>query len=71
MTSFNWKKSAEDVIRDELFIITGVTRMFFALKTVIAKLPFIDIMYIMKLAGGICGGVLLKDYAVYRKWINE
>ena len=28
-------------------------------------------MNIMKLAGGICGGVLVKDYAVYKKWINE
>ena len=28
-------------------------------------------MDIMKLAGGICGRVLLKDYAVYKKWINE
>ena len=26
---------------------------------------------IMKLVGGIVGGVLDKDYAVYRKWINE
>ena len=30
-----------------------------------------DTMDIMKLAGGICGGVLVKDYAVYKKWINE
>ena len=26
---------------------------------------------ILKLAGGIVGGVLVKDYAVYKKWINE
>ena len=30
-----------------------------------------DAMYIMKLAGEISGGVLVKDYAVYKKWINE
>ena len=30
-----------------------------------------ETMDIMKLAGGICGGVLVKDYAVYKKWINE
>ena len=30
-----------------------------------------DTMDIMKLAGGIVGGVLVKDYAVYKKWINE
>ena len=28
-------------------------------------------MNIMKLAGGIVGGVLVKDYAVYKKWIKE
>ena len=30
-----------------------------------------DAIDIMKLAGGICGEVLVKDYGVYRKWINE
>ena len=28
-------------------------------------------MDIMKFAGGIVGGVVVKDYAVYKKWINE
>ena len=28
-------------------------------------------MDIMKLAGGIVGGVLVKDYAVYKKRINQ
>ena len=31
----------------------------------------LDAMDIMKLACGIVGGVLVKDYAVYKKWINE
>ena len=30
-----------------------------------------DAMDIMKLAGGICGGVLVKNYAAYKKWINK
>ena len=30
-----------------------------------------DVMDIMKLADGIVGGVLVKDYAVYKKWIKE
>ena len=30
----------------------------------------LDAMDIMKLAGGICRGVLVKDYAVYKKWIS-
>ena len=25
----------------------------------------------LKLARGICGEVLVEDYAVYKKWINE
>ena len=42
------------------------------LKTLLAanlKLPkaYLDTMDIMKLAGGICGGVLVKDSAVYKK----
>ena len=31
----------------------------------------LDAMNIMKLAGAIFGWVLVKDYAVYKKWINE
>ena len=31
----------------------------------------LDTIDIIKFAGGICGGVLVKDYAVYKKWINE
>ena len=30
-----------------------------------------DAMDIMKLTGGIVGGVLVKDYPVYKKWIKE
>ena len=28
-------------------------------------------MDILELTGGICGGVLVKDCAVYKKWIHE
>ena len=67
------KKNIEDSIKDGL-IITGTTsEMFFALKAGNVKPPksSLDAMDIMNLAGGICGGVLLRDYAVYKKWINE
>ena len=30
----------------------------------------LDAIDIMKFAGGIVGGVFVKDYAVYKKWIN-
>ena len=73
MTSFDWKKNIEDSIKDELIIIAATTGIFFALKTENVKPPkaYLDAMGIMKLGGGICGGVLVKDYAVYRKWIKE
>ena len=73
MSSFNWKKNVEDSIKDELIIIATTTGIFFALKAANVKPPkaSLDVMDIMKLAGGICGGGLVKDYAVYKKWINE
>ena len=55
-------------------IITGTTTgIFYVLKAANVKPPktSIDAMDIMKLAGGIVSGVLVKGYAVYKKWINE
>ena len=49
------------------------TGIFYVLKAAGMK-PLkasLDAMDIMRLAGGIMGGVLVKDYAVYKKWINE
>ena len=67
------KKNIEGSLRDELIITIGATGIFFALKAANVKPPktSLDAMDIMKLAGGICGGVLVKDFAVYKKWINE
>ena len=67
MSSFDWKKNIEDSIKDGLIISTGVTETFFGLKAAGVKLPSSDAMFIVKLAGGICLGVLVKDYAVYKK----
>ena len=55
-------------------IIKAVTNgIFFALKTTNVKPPkaFLDDMDTIEFTVGICGGVLVKDYAVYEKWINE
>ena len=73
MTSFDWKKNIEDSIKDGLIITTEATGIFFGLKAANVKPPkaSLDAMDILKLTGGICGGVLVKDYAVYKKWINE
>ena len=73
MSSFDWKKNAEESIKDGLIITDAVTGIFFALKTASVKPPktSLDAMDIIRLTGGICRGVLVKDYAVYKKWINE
>ena len=73
MTSSDWKKNIEDSIKDRLIITITTTGIFYALKAASIKPPkaSLDAMNIMKLAGGIVGGVLVKDYAVYKKWIKE
>ena len=73
MTSFNRRKNIEDSLKDGLIKTNGATGIFFGLKAVNVKLPktSLDAMDILKLTGRICGGVLMKDYAVYKKWINE
>ena len=73
MSSFNWKKNAENSIKDGLIITATTNGIFFTLKEANVKLSkaSLDAMDVIKLASGICGGVLVKDYAVYKKWINE
>ena len=73
MSSFDSKKDIEDSIKDGLIITITTTGIFYALKAANLKPPkaSLDAMGIMKLAGGIVGGVLVKDYAVYEKWIKE
>ena len=67
------KKNIEDSIKDGLIITATTTGIFYVLKAANVKPPkaSLDAMDIMKLAGGIVGGVVVKDYAVYKKWINE
>ena len=73
MSSFNWRKNIEDSLKDGLIITIGAAGTFFGLKAVNVKPPkaSLDATDILKLTDGICGGVLVKDYAVYKKWINE
>ena len=73
MSSFDWQKEIEDSIKDGLIITITTTGIFYVLKEANVKPPkaSLDAMNIMKLSGGIVGGVLVKDYAVYKKWINE
>ena len=73
MSSFDWKKTVADSIKDELIITATTTEIFYILKAANVKPPkaSLDAMDIIKLAGGICEEVLVKDYVVYKKWINE
>ena len=73
MSSFHWKKNIEDSFKDGLIITIGDAEIFHSLKAANVKPPkaSLDAMDVLKLAGGICGGMLVKDYAAYKKWINE
>ena len=73
MSGFDWKKNLENSIKDRLIITATATTIFYAQKATNVKplKAFMDAIHIIKLAGGIFGGVLVKDYAAYRKWINE
>ena len=73
MSSFDWKKNVEDSVKDGLIITAVTTGKFCTLKAAGVKLPKASLyaMDIMKLTGEICGGVLVKYYAVYKKWVNE
>ena len=68
MSSFDWRKNIEDSIKNGLIITIGVAGIFFGLKVANVKPPkaSLDAMDILKLTGGICGGMLVKDYAVYK-----
>ena len=56
-----------------MIIIANTTGIFYVLKAAKVNSPkaSLDAMDIMKLADGIVGDVLVKDSAVYKKWINE
>ena len=73
MSSFDWEKNIEDSLKDGLIKTATTTGIFFVLKAANVKSPkaSVDAMDIMKLVGGIVGGVLVKDYAVYKKCIIE
>ena len=73
MASFNWKRNIEDSVKDGLIITITTTGIFYVLKAANVKPPkaSMDAKDILKLAGGIVGGVLVKEYAAYKKWINE
>lgn len=69
----NEKQNNEDSIIDGLIIMATTTALLFVLKAANIKPPeaSLDVIDIIKLAGGTCRVVIVKDYAVYEKWFNE
>lgn len=53
-------KNIEDPVKDGMFITTKTTWIFFA--SINLPKASLDAMTIMKLAAGICGGLLVNDY---------
>ena len=72
MSSFDWKKIIENSIKHRLIITATTTGILYVVKVVNLKPPKAspDAMDIVNLAGWIVGGVLVKVYAVYKRWIN-
>ena len=69
---FDVKKNLEEAIKEGLVITGATVGIFWLLKMgKIASPPkaALDASDIIKLSGGIITGALLKDYAVYKKWI--
>ena len=63
----------ETLSKTDWSLTIGAAGIFYGLKAANVKPPkaSLDAMDILKLTGGICGGVLVKDFEVYKKWINE
>ena len=61
------------VLKDGVIITVEATGIGFALNAANVKpsKASLDAMDIIKLVGRICEGALVKDYAVYKKWINK
>ena len=73
MSSFDWKKNIENSLKDGVTITIETNGLIFGLKAVNVKPPkaSLDAMDILKLTAVICGVVFMKDYATYKKRINE
>ena len=69
------EKNIEDSIKDGLIKTATTTGIFYVYVLKAAGMKplkaSLDAMDIMRLAGGTVGGLLVKDYAVWKKWINE
>ena len=69
MSSFGWRKNIEDSIKDGLILTATTIWIFFAQKAANVKQPKASLAChgCNETCWGICGGVLVKDYTVYKK----
>ena len=69
---FDVKKNLEDAVKEGLLITGATVGIFWLLKMgKIASTPkaALGASDIIKLSGGVITGALLKEYAVYKKWL--
>ena len=72
MATFHVKKNLEESIKEGLVVTGATVGIFWLLKMSKITSPpkaALDASDIIKLSGGIITGALLKDYAVYKKWM--
>ena len=72
MATFSVKKNLEESIKEGLVITGAAIGIFWLLKMSKITSPpkaALDASDIIKLSGNIITGALLKDYAVYKKWM--
>ena len=69
---FDIQKNLEDSIKEGLIITSAIVGIFWLLKMIKVQPPkaSLDAQDIVKLAGGITAGALLKDYVIYKKWMK-
>ena len=68
------KKEIVDSLKDGSIITISTITLFYLLKTILKVSPpsaSLNPNDMLKLTGGICVGTLVKDYLVYKKYIDE
>ena len=71
---FNYQKEIMDSLKDGSIITITTISLFYLLKGTFKVSPptaSLNVNDMLKLSVGICTSVLVKDYMVYKKYIDE
>ena len=71
---FDYQKEIMDSLKDGSIITISTIALFYLLKNTLKVSPptaSLNVNDMLKLAAGICTGTLIKDYMVYKKYIDE